>query len=122
MFGFRGAGTEVMDRPSTSQQPELFTVEEAAAILRIGRTAAYEQARRFEDTNGAEGIPVIRIGRIMRVPRVALERWIGGPISSEIPPRTHSSGPAPTKSSDPQPTRRSAKRVRLTQDGLPFGA
>ncbi|MDH4118698.1 MAG: helix-turn-helix domain-containing protein [Acidimicrobiia bacterium] len=111
-----------MDRPSTSQQPELFTVEEAAAILRIGRTAAYEQARRFEDTNGAEGIPVIRIGRIMRVPRVALERWIGGPISSEIPPRTRYSGPPSAESIDPKPTRRSANGVRLAQDGLPFGA
>jgi len=54
--------------------PNFLTVEEAARILRIGRTAAYEQTRRYEDTDGREGIPVIRVGRLMRVPRAALER------------------------------------------------
>lgn len=29
--------------------PDFLTVEEAAAILRIGRTAAYEQTRRYEE-------------------------------------------------------------------------
>jgi len=43
--------------------PDFLTVEEAARILRIGRTAAYEQTRRFEETDGREGIPIIRVGR-----------------------------------------------------------
>lgn len=54
----------------------LLTVEEAARVLRIGRSAAYEQARRYEMTDGAEGIPVIRFGRRLRVPRVALARML----------------------------------------------
>ena len=65
-----------------SDLPDFLTVEEAARVLRIGRTAAYEQTKRFEETEGQEGIPVIRVGRLMRVPRAALERWSGGPLSS----------------------------------------
>lgn len=42
--------------------PVVLTVEEAAAALRIGRTAAYDAARRGE-------LPVVRIGRSLRVPR-----------------------------------------------------
>ena len=60
--------------------PELFTVTEAAVVLRIGRTTAYELARRDLATGGGEGLGVIRVGGQLRVPRVALERLIGAPI------------------------------------------
>jgi excisionase family DNA binding protein len=43
------------------------SVPEAGRWLGIGRNAAYEAARRGE-------IPTIRIGRLLRVPVVALER------------------------------------------------
>lgn len=95
------------------QQPDFLTVEDAAAILRIGRTAAYEQTRRYEDTDGQEGIPVIRVGRLMRVPRAALERWNGGPISL----RVESAPPTPEP---PPPTRQRRSKPQLSQDGLPF--
>lgn len=52
-------------------KPDVFTIEEAARILRIGRTAAYEAARRGE-------IPVIRVGRRLRVPRCRLEALLAG--------------------------------------------
>lgn len=52
--------------------PVVLSVEEAAGFLRIGRTAAYELARRFEATNGREGLPVVRLGRTLRVPRAGL--------------------------------------------------
>ena len=52
--------------------PLVLSVEEAARLLRIGRSAAYEQARIFRDTGGREGLPVIAIGRSLRVPRTAL--------------------------------------------------
>ncbi len=61
--------------------PDLFTITEAADILRIGRTTAYELARRDLTSNGGEGLHVIRIGGQLRVPRVALERLIGGRVS-----------------------------------------
>lgn len=54
----------------------VLTVEEAAFMLRIGRTAAYDAARRWLETNGAEGLPVVRLGRRLRVPRHALDRLL----------------------------------------------
>jgi hypothetical protein len=38
----------------------------------IGRTLAYALARRYEETEGADGLPVIRLGNCLRVPRWAL--------------------------------------------------
>jgi hypothetical protein len=57
--------------------PDLFTVTEAATVLRIGRTTAYELARRDLATGGGEGLGVVRIGGQLRIPRVALERIVG---------------------------------------------
>ena len=50
-------------------------------MLRIGRTSAYDLARRFLATDGATGLPVVRLGRQLRVPRFQLERLAGGPIT-----------------------------------------
>jgi excisionase family DNA binding protein len=60
--------------------PDFLTVSEAAQILRIGRTAAYALAARFEQTGGAQGLPVIRIGKQLRVPRARLEQLAGGAL------------------------------------------
>jgi len=46
------------------------TIEEAADLLGLGRTAAYEAARRGE-------IPVRRLGRRIVVPVPALLTWLG---------------------------------------------
>jgi len=54
------------------------TVVEAAALLRVGRTVAYQQARLYLATGGREGLPVVRLGRQLRVPRHALERLMAG--------------------------------------------
>ena len=62
---------------SLSDLPDLATVEEVAQALRISRTLAYQLARRWLDTDGNEGIPVIRLGGVLRTPRVALERFLG---------------------------------------------
>lgn len=56
--------------------PEMLRVDEAARLLRIGRSAAYGAVSQFEDTGGREGIPCVRIGRTLRVPKRALLRWI----------------------------------------------
>ena len=71
--------------------PDFLTVEEAAAVLRIGRSAAYELARRYRVTGGAEGLPVIVLGRLLRVPRAQLEVWAGGALGElgERTPRQH---------------------------------
>ena len=44
-----------LDVGSVCEPPLLLTVEEAAEMLRIGRTLAYALARRYEDTDGLEG-------------------------------------------------------------------
>jgi excisionase family DNA binding protein len=58
----------------------VLTVEEAAALLRIGRTAAYEAARRGD-------LPAVRIGRSLRVPRHALDELLNvsgrGPVDAQ---------------------------------------
>lgn len=48
-----------------------YSVEESAALLGIGRGAAYEAARKGE-------IPVIRVGRRFLVPAKALDRMLAG--------------------------------------------
>jgi hypothetical protein len=52
--------------------PLLHTVEEAAGVLRIGRTLAYALARRYETSDGRDGLPVVRVGNCLRVPHWAL--------------------------------------------------
>lgn len=54
----------------------VLTVDEAAEILRIGRSAAYAAVR-------AGDIPSIRIGRSIRVPRHTLELMLGIPNNDE---------------------------------------
>jgi excisionase family DNA binding protein len=48
---------------------DLLRVEEVARLLGIGRTKAFEMVARRE-------LPVIRMGRLVRVPRAALDAWI----------------------------------------------
>ena len=51
-------------------QPKTLTVPEAGRrYFDLGRNASYEAARRGD-------IPTIRIGRLLRVPVVALERML----------------------------------------------
>ena len=55
---------------------EVLTIEEAAAILRISRNAAYAAARQWRTTSGRVGLPCIEIGRTLRVPRAGLNRLL----------------------------------------------
>jgi len=56
---------------------DVLTIDEAAAILRISRNAAYAAAREWRATGGKTGIPCIEIGRTLRVPRTELDRLLG---------------------------------------------
>jgi hypothetical protein len=56
--------------------PEVLTFEEAAAVLRIGRNAAYELCRQWRATGGRAGLPVLAFGRTLRVPKAALVRML----------------------------------------------
>ena len=110
--------------PESPDPPDFLTVEEAARIVRIGRTTAYDIAREYETTAGASGLPVVRFGKQLRVPRYRLEEWLGGPITWPI--FTDDAPVAsPVASITPAPTTRRATR-RATrppvQDALPFSA
>jgi len=51
-------------------QSKTLSVPQAGEILGISRNSAYEAAKKGE-------IPIIRIGRLIRVPIPALERMLG---------------------------------------------
>ena len=62
--------------------PEFLTVEEAAAVLRIGRTSAYLLCQQWRFSQGDSGLPVVEVGRLLRVPRAALVRLAESGASS----------------------------------------
>lgn len=82
-----------------SPEPQTFTVEEAARIRRIGRTSAYALAREWRTSRGRSGLPVLELGRSLRVPRAALARLLDAPpfgvAAEEVP------APATRPSSSP---------------------
>ena len=62
------------------QDGELLRPGEVQMILRIGRSKLYEMIAREE-------LPVVRIGRAVRIPRRELERWIAERTTGGQPPR-----------------------------------
>ena len=57
--------------------PALYTVEEAAKLIRVGRTKAYAMTQEWRATGGRSGLPVVDFGNVLRVPRAALEQLLG---------------------------------------------
>jgi excisionase family DNA binding protein len=99
--------------------PDVLTVTEAARVLRVSRSTAYELAERYLATDGREGLPVVRVGRLLRVPRVRLESFIGGPLS-ELPAGVPA--PEPPAKSSPRGGRRlrAVPASAAVQSALPF--
>ena len=62
-------------REEMDDHQTLLTVPEAAKLLRIGRNLAYELVAQGE-------IPSVRFGRLIRVPRAALEERLGADSNS----------------------------------------
>ena len=65
------------NRVAPAAAAPLLTVEESAKMLRIGRSLAYQLAGEYLATGGTAGMPVIRIGTCLRVPRWALWELMG---------------------------------------------
>jgi hypothetical protein len=57
---------------AVAELPLMLTVEQARAVLGIGRSLAYGEVRRFLASGGREGIPAVRIGGAIRIPRAGL--------------------------------------------------
>jgi|GEM_PF-5861601 len=62
--------------PEPHAQPTMSAAETATAYG-IGINAAYAQGRRFIESQGAEGIPALQIGRSMRFPTAAIRAHLG---------------------------------------------
>jgi len=113
---------------STPHVPDLLTVEEAALVLRIGRTKAYALTQAWRDSGGEFGIPVIEIGGL-RVPKARLEEIIGAPIltlpTKEPAPIEQEAVEAPGPRSidgDPTDTASAKNAADGAQAVLPFSA
>jgi excisionase family DNA binding protein len=61
--------TNATRQHNDAELPVAYSVPEAARLLRIGKTLAYEAAARGE-------IPSVKIGSRLLVPRAALERML----------------------------------------------
>jgi len=72
--------------------PDLLTVEEAAAVLRISRTKAYALTQEWRASGGRSGLPVIDLGDTLRVPRRALERMLGVELTGPLITRPYGGG------------------------------
>ena len=109
---------------SPAPPPDFLTVEEVARIARIGRTTAYDIAREFEATAGASGLPVVRFGKQLRVPRYRLENWLGGPITWPIVDHDSSVASAVASIKPAESPKRTTRRATgpSDQDALPFSA
>jgi len=112
---------------ATAEVPDFLTVEEAGRVLRIGRTAAYQQVNRWLDT-GSEGLPAERVGGSLRVPRNKFEQQYNVRITVIPPPPAQREATAKVdgagiqdipRSKSKAPTRR-RKNGGGDQDGLPF--
>lgn len=55
--------------PLIRDLPEWVTPEEARTVLRFGRTKIYEELK-------ANNLPSVRFGRLIRIPRGALEQLL----------------------------------------------
>lgn len=69
------------------QAPDFLTVSQAAAVLQLGRSTTYELVRRYLATDGAAGIPAVRVGGQLRIPRARLEESSGRQITWPPTPR-----------------------------------
>ena len=72
------------------QVPDFLTIEEAARVLRIGRTKAYAMGQEWRITNGESGIKVRPVGGQLRVPKAWLEAQLDAPVLF-IPDPPHAS-------------------------------
>ncbi len=99
--------------------PDALTIEEAARVLRIGRTKAYAMSQEWRVTNGESGLMVREVGGQLRVPRVWLEEQLGAPVLfiPGPPDRSEPNGQAPkdvtaAPATEPKPAAAAPAKLR----------
>ena len=91
-----------------SALPLMLTVDEAARVLRIGRSKAYEMTKLYETSGGTQGLPILRLGDLLRVPKAALYEFVTtGRIVQLIPAVEHATEHV-------TPTKKQSRSRRLT--------
>jgi hypothetical protein len=121
-FSTRPLDTRLNAGAAASGLPELLTVEEAARLIRVGRTKAYAMTREWRATNGRSGLPVVDFGNVLRVPRRALEELIGVELfgNAIVPPTSQAPEialPSPVATL-PRARRSRPQRDAITQPDL----
>jgi hypothetical protein len=111
--------------------PLMLNIDQTCEVLSIGRSLAYAQTRRYLATAGREGIPAVRIGGALRIPRTALvEMLLASPAPTvtdgtalhavaELEPSTTTT--RRSRRSRPH-TARSARQSGSTVAQLPFAS
>ncbi len=101
--------------------PDLLTVMEAAGVLRVGRTTAYDLVDKYFRTGGVSGMPCLRVGGQLRVPRVLFENWLGFHITVWPPveePEVEDVSSAQPVTSQPAPTARRRSKTAAQSSRL----
>src|SRR5687767_3596824 len=98
-----------------SAMPIMLTVEDAARVLRISRSKAYEMAKQYTASGGTQGLPCLRLGDLLRVPKFALHEYVTtGHIVQLIPQRTANATGDATASRKPARRPRATDRTQLS--------
>lgn len=70
-----------MQHPTFDELPDILTIREVAAFMRISPAVAYEMARRYKATRGREGLPIFMAdARMMRVSKIELKKFLAGEL------------------------------------------
>ncbi|WP_409480557.1 helix-turn-helix domain-containing protein [Micrococcus luteus] len=67
-----------MTATKTAPEPATLSVPEAGRLLGIGKSLAYDLARRDEFP-----VRILRLGQRMRVSRVELDRYLAGEVAAD---------------------------------------
>ncbi|GAC1537440.1 MAG: hypothetical protein NVS3B12_21450 [Acidimicrobiales bacterium] len=97
--------------------PDFLTIEEAARVCRIGRTAAYKLARDWRRSAGTTGLPNVAFGSTYRVPTAALEAMLGRPITHLPTPQRVARADASTAPADRAGGRSGGAKVQPLHPG-----
>ena len=79
------------------QLPLLLTVAEAGRLLRVGRSHAYNQVTLYFTSGGTDGIPALRLGGLLRIPKHALHELVttGRDVQLIADATAHTTAPSP---------------------------
>lgn len=111
------SGDSTESRDEWGALPIMLTVKDAASVLRIGRSKAYEMAATYTSSGGTEGLPVIRLGDLLRIPKAALHEFVTtGRLVQLIPQQHENATPDATTSRKPARTPRANDRAQLSSN------